>query len=309
MLRALTRTLGTSMWMLGTSMQMLRAWRGRRAHSRTTSGRNSRKAYTNRLYILAPKKCWDMSKGEGQITDRPPYQIRNSCLSFMNAHAGLCQGVYNNTVTNTRAEEAERAEGAEGPHLGREGEGEVHLPEARLGHIKAEEDVVPHHQAGGLARGGGQVRQLHKSEGLHLRSGRRPSTSDRETPKGPRHRLQTANQGVQYVKRVHGLPSYRRLPTTVMLKASDHGVYTVYPWQRNRLRQTRGYTTHGAETKHASPGDRDRQSDQGRHTPVYPGWYGQVKTPRDLGTEYRLRARSYSAEREVQFTPVNPGWI
>eukprot|EP00959_Pyramimonas_sp_CCMP1952_P203378 4253089-Pyramimonas_sp.AAC.1 len=27
-----------------------------------------------------------------------------------------------------------------------------------------------------------------------------------KTPKGPRHRLQTANQGLQYIKGVHGLP-------------------------------------------------------------------------------------------------------
>eukprot|EP00959_Pyramimonas_sp_CCMP1952_P420058 8798609-Pyramimonas_sp.AAC.1 len=34
------------------------------------------------------------------------------------------------------------------------------------------------------------------------------------TPKGPQHRLQTANQGVQCIKGVHSLPSDYRLPTT-----------------------------------------------------------------------------------------------
>eukprot|EP00959_Pyramimonas_sp_CCMP1952_P040363 844127-Pyramimonas_sp.AAC.2 len=37
-------------------------------------------------------------------------------------------------------------------------------------------------------------------------------------PKGPQHRLQTANQGVQYIKGVHGLPNDYRLPTTATLK-------------------------------------------------------------------------------------------
>eukprot|EP00976_Prorocentrum_cordatum_P035270 716622-Prorocentrum_minimum.AAC.1 len=37
-------------------------------------------------------------------------------------------------------------------------------------------------------------------------------------PKGPQHRLQTGNKGVQYVKGVHGLPNDHRLPTTVTFK-------------------------------------------------------------------------------------------
>eukprot|EP00976_Prorocentrum_cordatum_P008789 175233-Prorocentrum_minimum.AAC.2 len=39
-----------------------------------------------------------------------------------------------------------------------------------------------------------------------------------EDARGPQHRLQIANQGVQYVKEVHGLSSDHRLPTTAMFK-------------------------------------------------------------------------------------------
>eukprot|EP00959_Pyramimonas_sp_CCMP1952_P392839 8231538-Pyramimonas_sp.AAC.1 len=39
-----------------------------------------------------------------------------------------------------------------------------------------------------------------------------------KTPEGPQHRPQTANQGVQYIKGVHGLPSDHRLQTTAMFK-------------------------------------------------------------------------------------------
>eukprot|EP00959_Pyramimonas_sp_CCMP1952_P289019 6044571-Pyramimonas_sp.AAC.1 len=39
-----------------------------------------------------------------------------------------------------------------------------------------------------------------------------------KTPKGPRHRLQAASRGVQYVKGVHGLPNDHQLPTTAIFK-------------------------------------------------------------------------------------------
>eukprot|EP00976_Prorocentrum_cordatum_P084125 1185526-Prorocentrum_minimum.AAC.9 len=42
-------------------------------------------------------------------------------------------------------------------------------------------------------------------------------------PKGPRHRLQTVNQGARYVKGVHGLPNDHRLPTAVMFKMQCQG--------------------------------------------------------------------------------------
>ena len=44
------------------------------------------------------------------------------------------------------------------------------------------------------------------------------ATPWRRTPKGPQHRLQTANQGVQYIKGVYGLPNDHQLPATVMFK-------------------------------------------------------------------------------------------
>eukprot|EP00976_Prorocentrum_cordatum_P088541 1187350-Prorocentrum_minimum.AAC.1 len=44
--------------------------------------------------------------------------------------------------------------------------------------------------------------------------------SSEDAESGPQHRLQTANQGVQYVKGVHGLPDDNQLPMIVTFNIS-----------------------------------------------------------------------------------------